>query len=147
MKKIYKSLMVLAAAFILPTALSAQTTNHEKYEYDADKGIGYNKYLVSDTPNENGEYTLRVENFITGEVKQTAVPTDFLLVLDVSGSMQFDYRPRNTIVPTYIRKADNDALDDKNVLKLRLDDGQDRNRTHYGYVGTYSSGAVGALPR
>ncbi|MBP5538703.1 MAG: VWA domain-containing protein, partial [Bacteroidales bacterium] len=144
MKKIYKSLMALAAALVLIPAAHAQDPNHEAYKFNEEKGIGYNKYLVSNTPDADGNYTLRIENFITGNVKATAVPTDFILVLDVSGSMQYDYRPRNTVVPTYIRKADNDALDDKEVLKLRLDDGQDRGHNHYGYVGTYSSGNVGA---
>ena len=136
--------MVLAAAFALPTALFAQTTNPEKYEFDAQKGIGYNKYLVSNTPDADGNYTLRIENFITGHVKQTMTPADFVLVLDVSGSMQYDYKPRNTTVPTYIRKSANDALDDDNVLKLRLDDGQDRSYNHYAYTGYYAGGAVGA---
>ena len=98
MKKIYKSLMAVAAALLLvPTAYAQEVLpgtdlGHEKYEIDTDKGIGYNKYLVSNTPNDDGEYTLRIENFITGKVKQHTTPTDFVLVLDCSGSMQFDYR-------------------------------------------------------
>ena len=130
MKKIYKSLMALAAALVLIPAAHAQDPNHEAYLLNEDKGIGYNKYLVSNTPDADGNYTLRIENFITGKVKATTTPTDFVLVLDVSGSMQYDYKPRGTTVPTYIRKAANDALDDDNVLKLRLDDGQDRAYNH-----------------
>ena len=96
MKKIYKTLMTLAAALLLVPTAFAQTDsdpNHEKYLLDEDKGIGYNKYLTSRTPDENGYYTLRIENFITGEVKPTALPTDFVLVIDNSGSMYYDYRP------------------------------------------------------
>ncbi|MBQ1647097.1 MAG: hypothetical protein II047_01300, partial [Bacteroidales bacterium] len=96
MKKIYKTLMTLAAALLLVPTAFAQTDsdpNHEKYLIDEEKGIGYNKYLTSRTPDENGYYTLRIENFITGEVKQTALPTDFVLVIDNSGSMYYDYRP------------------------------------------------------
>ena len=88
--------MTLAAALLLVPTAFAQTDsdpNHEKYLLDEDKGIGYNKYLTSRTPDENGYYTLRIENFITGEVKQTALPTDFVLVIDNSGSMYYDYRP------------------------------------------------------
>ena len=144
MKKIYKSLMALAAALVLIPAAHAQDPNHEAYLLNEDKGIGYNKYLVSNTPDADGNYTLRIENFITGKVKATTTPTDFVLVLDVSGSMQYDYKPRGTTVPTYIRKAANDALDDDNVLKLRLDDGQDRAYNHYAYTGYYAGGNVGA---
>ena len=148
MKKIYKSLMALAAALVLVPAAYAQSElpvqyQHEKYLFNEEKGIGYNKYLVSNTPNADGEYTLRVENFITGEVKQTAIPTDFILVLDISGSMLYDYRPSGTTVPQYIRKADNDARDDNHALKLRLDDGQERGINHYRYTGVVTDGAVG----
>ena len=55
MKKIYKSLMILAAALTLPLMLNAQTATPPKYKYDSNKHVGYNKYLVSDTPDENGE--------------------------------------------------------------------------------------------
>ena len=134
MKKIYKSLMALAAAMLLPLSLTAQTPNREKYLYDEEKGIGYNKYLVSNTPDADGNYTLRIENFITGHVKATAVPTDFVLVLDVSGSMKYDYRPRSAEVPLYIRKSDDEARAANHYLKLRLDDGQERGDNHYRYT-------------
>ena len=143
MKKIYKSLMALAAALLLVPSAYAQDPNHEKYLKNEEKGIGYNKYLVSNTPNADGEYTLRIENFITGNVKATAIPTDFVLVLDISGSMQQDYRPVGTTVPRYIRKADNDARDDNHALKLRLDDGQERGLNRYRYTGKVITGNVG----
>ena len=108
MKKIYKGILALAASLVLVPVVKAQDPNPEKYLFDEDKGIGYNKYLVSNTPNSNGEYTLRIENFITGQVKATAIPTDFVLVLDNSGSMYYDYRPAGhiTSMPNFI------ALDD-----------------------------------
>lgn len=142
MKKIYKSLLVLAAAMVLPLTLMAQPP-YPKYKYDGIKHIGYNKYLLSDTPNDEGEYTLRIENFIAGEVTATAVPTDFVMVLDISGSMQFDYKTRDQSVPLYITKAENDALADNNMKKLRLDDGQGLGYSHYGYKGYFSGGSVG----
>ena len=143
MKKIYKSLMILAAALTLPLMLNAQTVTPPKYKFNAEKGIGYNKYLLSTTPDDNGEYMLRIENFITGNVKATAIPTDFILVLDVSGSMLYDYRATdsahpNAATPTFIRKADNDSQP-IDIKKLRLDDGQDRNYRYY----TYNGGALG----
>lgn len=144
MKKIYKSLMTLAAALTLPLMLNAQTATPPKYKYDADKHIGYNKYLLSDTPDENGEYTLRIENFITGNVEAKARPTDFIMVLDVSGSMLYDHKLRGQQVPIAIKKSVNDLKEDSDVSKLRLDDGCDRGYTHYTYAGFYTGGAVGS---
>ena len=108
MKKIYKSLLAFAAALVLVPTAYAQEPNREIYEFDEVKGIGYNKYLLSTTPNSDGEYTLRIENFITGQVKQNAIPTDFVLVLDNSGSMYYDYRPVGhiTSMPNYIAFSD-----------------------------------------
>ena len=109
MKKIYKSLMALAAALLLVPSAFAQTElpvqyQHEKYLKN-DKGtIGYNKYLVSNTPDADGNYTLRIENFVTGTIDSHAVPTDFVLVLDVSGSMLYDHRLRAQRVPIAIKK-------------------------------------------
>lgn len=137
--------MAVAAALVLIPAASAQDPNHEAYLLNEDKGIGYNKYLVSNTPDADGNYMLRIENFITGKVKATATPTDFVLVLDISGSMQYDYRQAGQSVPTYITKAANDALDDNNTKKLRLDDGAERGFTHWIYNNQcYKGGAVGS---
>lgn len=144
MKKIYKSLMILAAALTLPLVLNAQTATPPKYKYDAEKHVGYNKYLLSDTPDENGEYTLRIENFITGNVEAKARPTDFVMVLDVSGSMLYDHKVRNQKVPIAVKKSVNDVLDDSEISKLRLDDGCTRGYTHYTYGGFYSGGEVGS---
>lgn len=143
MKTTYKFLMALAAALLLVPSAYAQDPNHEKYIFNEEKGIGYNKYLVSNTPNADGEYTLRIENFITGQVKATATPTDFVLVLDISGSMLWDYRPSGTSVPHYIRKADNDARGDNDPLKLRLDDGCERGYDRYRYSGIVAKGDIG----
>lgn len=143
MKKIYKSLMTLAAALTLPLMLNAQTATPPKYKYDANKHVGYNKYLVSDTPDENGEYILRIENFITGKVEAKARPTDFVMVLDISGSMLYDHRLRGQTVPMAIKKSVNDAKDDSDISKLRLDDGCERGYTHYTYTGYYTGGEVG----
>ena len=149
MKKIYKSLIALAAALLLVPAAFAQTEipvqyQHEKYLKN-DKGtIGYNKYLVSNTPDANGYYTLRIENFVTGTIDSYAVPTDFVLVLDVSGSMLCDHRLRGQQVPIAIKKSVNDAKDDSDVSKLRLDDGCGRGYTHYAYTSYYNKGEAGS---
>ena len=91
MKNIYSILMTLAAAFLLAPATYAQSDpDHEKYEKYPAKHVGLNKYLKNTTPNEDGEYILRLETFTTGAVTKHAVPTDFVLVIDNSGSMLED---------------------------------------------------------
>lgn len=89
MKKLYKSLMAVAASLLLiPNAIAQRNI-----PYTEKDGFGYNKYIVSDTPNENGEYTVRIETFLTGEVemKNVSLPSDIILVLDASGSMNEAY--------------------------------------------------------
>ena len=111
MKTIYKSLVSLAAALLLsPVAFAQVQYEHEDYDLSADGLVGYNKYLVSNKPNANSEYTLRLETFLAGGVKATAIPTDFVLVLDNSGSMYYDYRPGNATLPATIEFNDTQFL-------------------------------------
>ena len=115
MKKICKPLLAIAASLLLVPSVYAQETipvqyQHEKYLMNAKGTIGYNKYLVSDDPDSNGEYMLRIENFVTGNVDSYAVPTDFVLVLDCSGSMLYDYRTvSQSDMPQFVSKAENDV--------------------------------------
>ena len=115
--------MALAVSLLLAPAAFAQTDlpvqyQHEKYELK--NGVGFNKYLVSTTPNENSEYTLRLETFVTGGVKASALPTDFVLVIDNSGSMYYDYRPYGlTARPMRIPLTD-EGLSDTSNEKLLL---------------------------
>ena len=105
MKAIHNSLMALAASLLLAPAAYAQTDTPVQYQhekYALENGVGFNKYLVSQTPNANSEYTLRLETFVTGGVEATAIPTDFILVMDNSGSMYYDYRPGNVAMPNRI---------------------------------------------
>ena len=102
MRTVYKSSIALAASLMLLPAAFAQTGvqyQHEDYALSEDGKVGYNKYLVSNKPDANGEYTLRLETFLAGGVKATAIPTDFVVVLDASGSMMYDYRPNQLYPP------------------------------------------------
>ena len=89
MKTIYKSFIAFAAALLLVPVAHAQ----RDIPYVDKDSFGYNKYVVNDNPNSKGEYTLRIETFLTGtvETKQVAVPSDIILVLDASGSMNECY--------------------------------------------------------
>lgn len=133
----------MAAAMLVMPSLLAQTVNPEKYQEKG--GIGFNKYLKTTTPNENGEYILRIESFVTSEVSELAVPTDFVLVLDASGSMYYDYRLKTTTkFPDYISYDENNSYDNMDPRKLFLDDGGPLGYTHYAYQYMYNNGAVGS---
>ncbi len=143
MKKIYKGILALAASLILVPVAFSQTDlpvqyQHEKYLLNEKGTIGYNKYLVSDTPNVDGEYTLRIENFVTGTVGNYALPTDFVMVLDNSSSMLYDYRivPK-TGMPQFVSKADNDL--NHYIVK---DDGY-HGFTQCAYSDIYKEGSYG----
>ena len=138
MKELHNSLLALAASLLLAPAAFAQTDlpvqyQHEKYALE--NGVGFNKYLVSTTPNENSEYTLRLETFVTGTVKATALPTDFVLVLDNSGSMMYDYRKSGQTMPLYLSVADN------NTQKLLIKDTRYRNYDKCAYKRIFASGS------
>ena len=89
MKKIQAILFALAASLVLTPSVRAQQS--VPYHEDAN-GVCYNKYITSETPT-NGEFTVRLETFATGEVKveRKSIPSDIVLVLDMSGSMNYDY--------------------------------------------------------
>lgn len=90
--------------FLVPAAHAQPAFNPEKYVSFQDEHVGLNKYLKSTEPNADGEYTLRLETFITGSVSKRVVPTDFVLVLDNSGSMLEDCLYGKTR-PDYITAA------------------------------------------
>ncbi len=139
MNKVYYAIIAVAAAFLLIPSAFAQTREetpiqyqHEKY--DLQNGVGFNKYLVSTTPNENSEYTLRLETFVTGGVKATAIPTDFIIVMDNSGSMMYDYRKSGVTMPLYMTKAENETQ------KLLIKDTQYRGYAKCAYKRIFANG-------
>lgn len=89
-KKIVAMLMAVAMAFsLLPvTAFATGGTNGQApvTKTASDKNLTMNKTVK---PNKDGTYTVSLESYATGSVTttQAPVPMDFVLVLDVSGSM------------------------------------------------------------
>lgn len=89
-KKIVAMLMAVAMAFsLLPvTAFATGGTNGQApvTKTASDKNLTMNKTVK---PNQDGTYTVCLESYATGSVTttQAPVPMDFVLVLDVSGSM------------------------------------------------------------
>lgn len=146
MKNIYSILMTLAAAFLLAPATYAQSDpDHEKYEKFPAKHVGLNKYLKNTTPNEDGEYILRLETFTTGAVTKHAVPTDFVLVIDNSGSMLEDCLYGKTRPQYLTREQLNDPEDDYYhfLRPAHSPENLFQGISHYTYNMGYSAGNVG----
>lgn len=91
MKKIYTTILALAAVLTPGTVASAQDV---PYLINKDHGIGYNKYIVTDPT--TGDRTIRIETFATGGGERKAIPADICLVLDNSGSMLCYYAKSGT---------------------------------------------------
>lgn len=89
-KKIVAMLMAVAMAFsLLPVTAFATGGTQEGNSQPvtaSDKNLTMNKTVK---PNQDGTYTVCLESYATGSVTttQAPVPMDFVLVLDVSGSM------------------------------------------------------------
>ena len=90
MKKKFLAL-VLTLAMVLSlvpaTALATDGTEGGASRENTSDNLTMKKTV---TPNEDGTYTVRLESYATGSVTNTQapVPMDFVLVLDVSGSMK-----------------------------------------------------------
>ena len=107
MKSIFKTLLCLVSFLVPVTGLFAQVGEEQDvpdvYHYpDNEDGTGIVYSKIVQGPNEKGEYTIFLKSFVTGQVdEQTmAIPTEVVLVLDVSGSMDWgmtdaDYTANN----------------------------------------------------
>ena len=147
MKKIYATLMALAAALMLVPKGFAQDEHEQYYNYP-DKSVGINKYLKSNIPDADGKYTLRLEMFTTGSVEKYAVPTDFVLVLDCSGSMLFDClygknRPESLKASSM---ADPNNQYYQFLRPAHTDENVFQDRKYYSYNRVHKSGNLGDHP-
>ncbi len=145
MKTIDKALMALAAVLLPAFQVYAQYPDHEKYEVYPDHNVAVNKYLVSDQMDENNEYTLRLETFCTGSVTKRAIPTDFVIVLDNSGSMLEDCLYGKDR-PDYVTAAQMADPEDPYYQFLRPAHSPENlflNRHCYSYKAGYSMGNPG----
>lgn len=85
MKKIQYILFAIAFLALVP-AKNVQAQTETTYK----NGLGYSKNIS--TPDDEGIYTITLEAFTTGNVSVTkkSLPADIVLVLDTSGSMDYD---------------------------------------------------------
>ena len=98
-KKIVAMLMAVAMAFsLLPVTAFAMGGTQEGNSQPvtaSDKNLTMNKTVK---PNGDGTYTVSLESYATGEVKNTTTTksSDIVLLLDVSGSMNDPYATQET---------------------------------------------------
>lgn len=87
MKHTFKYIL-FAFAILAPVVASAQTVTDE---YKNENGVATGKQVIG--PNSDGSYTITLETFATGEsfTQNVAIPSDIVLVLDVSDSMSAEY--------------------------------------------------------
>lgn len=85
MKKIQYILFAIAFLALVP-AKNVQAQTETTYK----NGLGYSKNISK--PDDEGIYTITLEAFTTGNVSVTkkSLPADIVLVLDTSGSMDYD---------------------------------------------------------
>lgn len=102
MKKIYSIILGLAAVLCFAPTVSAQsydktypgigtlTFKGEENAYGDNENVGFTKHISSPV---NGKYWIKLEAFAKGAGIQTvsSTPSDIILVLDVSTSMQTGY--------------------------------------------------------
>lgn len=146
MKKISFILFAIAF-FVFVPAKNVQAQKTTKYE----NGLGYSKNIS--TPDDKGIYTITLEAFTTGkvEVEKKSIPADIVLVLDISGSMNYDMNGNQTNVQanrriTALKNAVNSFIDIINENDLKDPDGNDREQRLGNRIAivTYSTNANNA---
>ncbi len=87
MKNIFKSILAFAALLVSVPSLHAQIAPDVYKEDPNHPGFVYSKEVEG--PNSKGEYTIYLKSFMTGTITESEkrIPSEIILVLDVSGSM------------------------------------------------------------
>lgn len=146
MKKISFILFAIAFFVFVPSN-NLQAQKETAYK----NGLGYSKNIS--TPDDKGVYTITLEAFTTGkvEVEKKSIPADIVLVLDISGSMNYDMNGNQTTVQanrriTALKNAVNSFIDIINENDLKDPDGNDREQRLGNRIAivTYSTNANNA---
>ncbi len=90
MKNIFKSILAFAALLVSVPSLHAQIAPDVYKEDPNHPGFVYSKQ--PEGPNNKGEYTIYLKSFMKGTISESEkrIPSEIILVLDVSGSMRWD---------------------------------------------------------
>lgn len=131
------SLSILAS-MIIPGTLALPATTVYAEDGSSNNGLVTSKTVVK---NENGSYTLRLEAYATGSTYTTvsSKPTDIVLVLDTSGSMDeyISVANKETVAnldPQYANYYKWLALGGNVPLEMRYQDGKWQYRSLFGWI-------------
>ena len=125
MKQIFKYILIVLPFLAVPKTASAQAVHREG-------GVATTKTVTAQ--DEDGNYTIKLETWAEGEtaVVEKATPVDVVLVLDVSGSMDYA-KGTPTRVNSYVTY--NDVLNGNNTYFVLNDNNYQRV-----YARTYREG-------
>ncbi len=135
MKNIVKAVLPVVVFLLSASSLFAQREPQTVQDVYVDKGgLVYSKQRQG--PNADGEYTIYLKTFVTGNVssQEQHIPSEFILVLDMSGSMNYvmgyDRNPRNgeksrlqvlkEAVQTFVTMVKDDAIKNGVVNKIAI---------------------------
>ena len=139
MKRLLYSVLFASVALLVSTPfLSAQTISEklgytpvfpkEKPEFSEENDVGYKKDISE--PHE-GQYWIKLEAYATGSAKQvsTSIPSDVILVLDVSSSMYNNYYNGQRRIEA-LKSASKDFVNTiyQNAVKAKENDPSFENR-------------------
>lgn len=129
-KSPFSRFLALMLAFVMtftmmPATAGAaeQSSSREGTEGGTEDPMHYDKTV---TLEDDGTYTIRMETYATGKVTTTKkqTPTDIVLVLDVSGSMDTKDFPSGENYVRFTRTTNSQAYSNQNNLYVLLDDGE-----------------------
>ena len=114
-------------------------------ETDSSSGMIFTKQLVSETPDNAGNYTIRMTAQATGKTTTTteAVPMDIVLVLDQSGSMKdkFDNDTRQSAMKEAVISFIDEVADKNADHRMAIVTFSDDAKTLAGWTAVNSDGA------
>lgn len=115
-------MMVTLAPMTARAADGDEAASQQGTARETDDSMQYSKTV---TLEDDGTYTINMEAWATGEVKTTSsqTPTDIVLVLDVSGSMDTKDFPGEESYNRFTGNTNRQAYNNRNNLYVRLDDG------------------------
>lgn len=129
-KSPFSRFLALMLAFVMtftmmPATASAagQSSSREGTEGGTEEDpMHYDKTV---TLEDDGTYTIRMETYATGKVttSKNQTPTDIVLVLDVSGSMDEDDFPAEESYVGFTKSSNSQAYSNRDNLYVLLDDG------------------------
>ena len=146
-KKVGKRLLTWVLVLVMTlTLLPLNVLAAGGPETDSSSGMNFDKRLVDDKPDGDGNYTIRMTAQATGKTTTTteAVPMDIVLVLDQSGSMKdkFDNDTRQSAMKEAVISFIDEVADKNADHRMAIVTFSDDAKTLAGWTAVNSTGAA-----